>query len=64
MASTVVVLRFIDIYDKWYICHAGSYQNAFRSNLNGFEDRQDAVKFAERNSCQVVHYLHDQLQEY
>lgn len=58
----VTVVRFISIFSKWFICHAESYQNAFGSEVNGFETRQEAVVFAESQGCVVEVHLFDRLQ--
>lgn len=58
-----VVIRWIDIFNKWYICHAKSYQNAFRKDVNGFDTRGEAVIFAENHDCNVVFYDTDPLQQ-
>ncbi|MGB0662826.1 MAG: hypothetical protein ACPGMR_03450 [Pontibacterium sp.] len=60
--DTPVVIRYIQ--NKWRIAHAGSYQNAFRNNVNCFETREDAVEFAEEHDCEVFYHEHDQLQTF
>lgn len=55
-----VVIRYIQ--NKWRIAHARSYQNAFRNSVNGFENREDAVEFAEDHDCEVFYHECDQLQ--
>lgn len=55
-----VVIRWFGNY--WGICHAKSYQNAFRASTNKFENREDAVKFAENNDCVVVFHDYNRLQ--
>lgn len=55
-----VVIRYIQ--NKWRIAHAGSYQNAFSNRVNGFENREDAIEFAEDHDCEVFYHQHDQLQ--
>ena len=59
-----VVIRWFDIFGSWGICHANSYQNAFRSSVNDFKQREDAVSFAENNSCVVVQHSYDDLQNH
>lgn len=59
-----VVVRRIPIFGKWYICHAASYQNAFREAFNGYADREDAANFARQQGCKVVFHEHDQLQHH
>lgn len=59
-----VVVRWIHLFSKWYICHAASYQNAFRAESNGYAEREDAVNFARQRGCEVVFHEHDQLQHY
>ncbi|EGG93545.1 hypothetical protein IMCC1989_1087 [gamma proteobacterium IMCC1989] len=61
-ASVEVVIRFVQ--NKWWISHAKSYQNAFGRNVNGFEYREDAVEFAQKNDCTVVFHNFDQLQQH
>ena len=58
--DTPVVIRFIQ--GKWRIAHAGSYQNAFSSGVNSFDNREDAVEFAECHDCDVVFHEYDLLQ--
>jgi len=58
--DTPVVVRYIQ--NKWRIANAGSYQNAFSSSVNSFENREDAVEFAEDHDCEVFYHEHDQLQ--
>jgi len=48
----------------WSLCHANSYQNAFRATVNKFNTRGDAVKFASENGFKVVKHSHDILQNY
>lgn len=55
-----VVIRYIQ--NKWRIAHARSYQNAFRNSVNSFENREDAVEFAEEHGCQVFYHEYDELQ--
>lgn len=57
-----VVIRYSDMTNTWGICHAKSYQNAFRNSINKFESRQEAAKFAEDNGCDVRFNDFDQLQ--
>lgn len=57
-----VVIRFIDVFGQWCICHAESYQNAFRASVKGFKTRSEAVSFAEKSGCTVVFHDFDQLQ--
>lgn len=59
-----VVVRFCGIFNKWYICHAKSYQNAFGSKVNGFVERDDAISFAEKNKCTIDHHKDDLAQGY
>lgn len=58
--DTPVVIRYIQ--NKWRIYHAKSYQNAFINSVNSFENRMDAVEFAEDNDCEVFYHEHDQMQ--
>lgn len=58
-----VVIRYFDFSDDWSICHAKSYQNAFRSSINSFATREDAAKFAKQNGCIVEYHEHDPLQK-
>lgn len=62
--KTPVVIRCLDIFGKWYICHANSYQSAFGCKVNGFCARGDAVEFAEKHDCEVVFHEHDSLQQF
>lgn len=55
-----VVIRFHS--GKFYICHAKSYQNAFRSSVNGFDTREEAEEFAENHDCEVHWHDYDILQ--
>lgn len=55
-----VVIRFIPTFQKYYICHAQSYQNVFRSL--SFEERHLAIAYAEKHGCDVVFHEGDQLQ--
>ena len=57
-----VVVRWFG--DHWGICHARSYQNAFRNTVNSFKTRGDAVEFAEDHDCVVEKHGHDRLQDY
>ena len=57
-----VVVRWFG--DFWAICHARSYQNAFRNRYNQFKTRGEAVEFAEDNDCVVEKHGHDALQDY
>lgn len=57
-----VVIRFIEVFCLYYICHAGSYQNAFRSSVNGFATRAEAERFAAEQNCTVERHDHDPLQ--
>lgn len=57
-----VVIRLIAQDNKFYICHEKSYQNAFRSSVNGFDTRDDAVEFAEDHDCEVKWHDYDILQ--
>lgn len=59
-----VVVRYFSGEGKWFICHAKSYQNAFRKGVNGFKTRDNAVRFAENNKCQVTWHYFDILQRY
>lgn len=59
-----VVIRWSPLFRKWYICHAASYQNAFRNESNGYADREDAADFARQQGCEVVFYEYDQLQSH
>lgn len=57
-----VVIRFEE--GAWRICHANSsyYQHAFKSKVNKFKTRAEAVEFAEFNDCCVVFHDSDPLQ--
>jgi hypothetical protein len=57
-----MVIRFIGIFNKYYLCHAASYQNAFSSSMNGFATRAEAEKFATDRGVTVVRHSTDQLQ--
>lgn len=57
-----VVIRYIDVFKKWYICFASDYKTSFRSSVNGFTSREDAVSFAESYKCIVVFHDDDPLQ--
>lgn len=57
-----VVIRFIGLFGKWYICHERSYQNAFSRDVNGYDNRSEAVEFAESNGCEVIFHDFDELQ--
>lgn len=59
-----VVIRYLAIFEKWFICHEKTYQNAFRPDYNGFETREKAVKFAQENGTEVVFHEHDRLQKH
>lgn len=59
-----VVIRYLAVFEKWFICHEKSYQNAFRRDYNGFETREKAVKFAQENGTEVVFHEHDRLQKH
>ncbi|MGF6604608.1 hypothetical protein P3T23_009364 [Paraburkholderia sp. GAS448] len=56
-----VVARYVDMDRKWYLCHAASYQNAFRKEVNGFGTRGEAVRFAEQAGCAIEYHECDQL---
>jgi len=56
-----VVIRWVG--NHWGICHAKSYQNAFRNSINNFSTRADAVRFSEANGCTVERHSYDRLQE-
>lgn len=60
--KTPVVIRWMPQFSLWYICHAQTYQSAFRASLNGFSDRSDAELFAQRNNCSVELHNSDKLQ--
>jgi len=62
-ASIPVVIRWIGLCSKWFICYPKSYQNAFSSELNGFETRDQAVEFAESHGCVVERHHYDRLQQ-
>ena len=56
-----VVIRFIEIFNKWHICHAKSYQSAFRF---GFITHDDAITYCEQNgTVEVVYHSYDKLQD-
>lgn len=57
-----VVIRWFGEF--WAICHAKSYQNAFRNSVNRFNTRGEAVEFAENHDCTVEKHGHDRLQDY
>lgn len=59
-----VVIRWIPTFCRWYICHAASYQNAFRKGANGYTTREDAANFARQQGCEVEFHEHDQLQHH
>tara|TARA_R110001599_G_scaffold100770_9_gene258135 strand:+ start:4429 stop:4647 length:219 start_codon:yes stop_codon:yes gene_type:complete len=61
--QTKVVIRYLSIFEKWFICHEKSYQSAFSRDYNGFETRDKAVEFAESNDLEVVFHEHDKLQK-
>ena len=50
--------------EKWHICHAESYQSAFKSRVNQFNTIGDAVLFIKNNApnSSVVFHNKDQLQ--
>lgn len=60
MIGDVVIRRMLN--GRWYVCHAGSYQNAIGSGLNGTATRDEAVKLAESFGFRVVFHEGDQLQ--
>lgn len=60
--KTPVVARWFG--DFWAICHAKTYQNAFRNNINHFNTRGEAVEFAENHGCIVEKHSYDRLQDY
>lgn len=62
--NTKVVIRYYDIFEKWFICHEKSYQSAFSRDFNGFESRDKAVEFAEENDLEVVIHPFDKMQKY
>ncbi len=55
-----VVIRYIDIYKRWFICYEVNYQNAFRNE--GFASRHEAVRFAQELDCEVIKHDFDELQ--
>lgn len=57
-----VVVRYLEVLGKYYICHACSYQNAFRSALEGFDTREQAEEYARAQGCTVERHRDDQLQ--
>lgn len=62
-----VVIRFSP--DGWWIAYANSYQSAFRSSVNSFKDRADAVQFIKDYNkkkgmiytLNLIFHEHDQL---
>lgn len=42
---TPLRLVYIDIYEKWYLGHFKSGQNAFGSDVNGFDRKESAIQF-------------------
>lgn len=54
-----LVIRYQAIFRKWYLCHADTYQGAFRP---GFETREQAKAFATDKGCQIVYHPKDRLQ--
>ncbi len=66
MATNVIIKHFPALgYRRahWSICHAQSYQNAFRQSVNMFTSRDKAVEFAESHGCVVQLHLDDALQK-
>lgn len=61
--KTKVVIRYLAIFERWFICHQKSYQSAFSRDFNGFETREKAVAFAEQNDLDVVFHEFDKLQK-
>ena len=59
-----VVIRWVPQFNRWYICHAASYQNAFGVKTNGFKTRGEAVEFAKSKGCSVEKHAADRLQDY
>lgn len=62
--NTKVVIRYYTIFEKWFICHEKSYQSAFSRDYNGFDTRENAVKFAESNDLEVVIHPFDKMQKF
>jgi len=60
--GVLVVIRSIDLDNKWCICHAKSYQSAFRKEINSFDTHSEAFDFAENNGCTVICQEYDKLQ--
>jgi hypothetical protein len=58
----LIVIRYIGIFNKWYICHADTYQNAFGNDINGFENRNAAAVFARAKGCKIYYNPNDCLQ--
>lgn len=61
--KTKVVIRYLAIFERWFICHQKSYQSAFSRDFNGFKTRDMAVEFAEQNDLEVVYHEFDRLQK-
>lgn len=57
-----VVVRWIPVLGRWYICHAATYQNAYRKESNGYATRTLAIQFARQQGCEVEFHERDQLQ--
>lgn len=59
--NPVVIRRMFD--GRWYVCHAGSYQAAIGSKINGLPTRDEAAKLAESFGFRVVFHDNDPLQQ-
>lgn len=57
-----LVARYSPLFQLWYLCHALSYQNAYRSDVNGFKTRQEAVDFAAKEGHEIEHHEYDRQQ--
>lgn len=54
-----LVARYSGSCRLWYLCHARSYQNAYRSGVNGFKSRQEAIVFAEKEGHELEYHEYD-----
>lgn len=59
-----LVIRWIPQFNRWYLCHAATYQNAFGKDVGGFKTRGDAAEFAFSKGFEIEKHKHDQLQNY
>jgi hypothetical protein len=60
--ETPVVVRWMPALGRWYVCHAGTYQNAIGSNVNGTATRVEGVALAHSFGFDVAFHPRDQLQ--